>query len=140
MAQAAERHKLTHARPENFMKPELKADNSQRPTGVAVQRVVRRIRSTLWLDVEVSPGSDISEACQDAIALAEQLGITIWFEFNGVKCGARPGDDWKRLAEVWNGCLQSDSPHKVACANPPNDPSSPTAGGGSGGAQKGQTK
>ena len=103
------------------MKPKLEANKRQRPTGEAVQRVVRRIRSTLWLDVEVSPGSDISEACQDAIALAEQLGITIWFEFNGVKCGARPGDDWKRLAEVWNGCLQSDSPHKVACANPPND-------------------
>ena len=41
-ARRPNRKKLSHARPENFMKPELKADNSQRPTGVAVRRVVRQ--------------------------------------------------------------------------------------------------
>jgi hypothetical protein len=38
---SVERHKLTHARPQDFMKPKLEANNSKRPTGVAVQRVVR---------------------------------------------------------------------------------------------------
>ena len=37
---AAQRIKLTHARQQDFMTPELEANNPQRPTGVAVQRVV----------------------------------------------------------------------------------------------------
>ena len=75
-------------------------------------------KPTLWINVEVSPGSDIKTACRDAIALANDLGLTVWFNFNGVKCGARPGDDCDLLIENWSGCLKSNSKNKVACANP----------------------
>jgi len=84
----------------------------------SLDRLVRR--SSLWLDVEVCPGGHIESACQDAISLADQLGVTVWFIFNGVKCGARPGDDWQLLHENWLASLETKSLCKVACANPPN--------------------
>ena len=49
--------------------------------------------SVLWLTVEVAPGSSINEAAPEAVALANKTGITIWFDFNGVRCLARAGDD-----------------------------------------------
>lgn len=56
----------------------------------------------LWLTVEVAPGSGIVRTCDEAVALAEKLGITIWFDFNGVKCLARAGDHPRRLEASWN--------------------------------------
>ena len=49
--------------------------------------------SVLWLTVEVAPGSDIREVADEAVALANKTGITIWFDFNGVRCLARAGDN-----------------------------------------------
>lgn len=49
--------------------------------------------SVLWLTVEVAPGSSIQEAAPEAVALANKTGITIWFDFNGVRCLARAGDN-----------------------------------------------
>lgn len=74
--------------------------------------------SNLWLEVSVSPGAGIDETCAQAIELANKLGLTVWFEFNGVKCGARPGDEAALLVINWRECLNSNSPHKIACANP----------------------
>ena len=48
--------------------------------------------SVLWLTVEVAPGSDIREAADEAVSLATKTGISIWFDFNGVRCLARTGD------------------------------------------------
>ena len=48
--------------------------------------------SVLWLTVEVAPGYSIKEAAPEAVALANKTGITIWFDFNGVRCLARAGD------------------------------------------------
>lgn len=75
---------------------------------------------SLWLDVEVSPGSHINDACRDAVGLANKLGLTVWFEFNGVRCGARPGDDWELLVANAHDEMASRKQHKVACANPRN--------------------
>ena len=58
--------------------------------------------SNLWLTVEVAPGSGIERTCDEAVALAEKLGITIWFSFNGVKCLARAGDNPRRLESAWD--------------------------------------
>lgn len=82
-----------------------------------MNRKVRRPLSTLWLNVKISPASDIEQACQDAIALADDLGVTVWFDFNDVTCGARPGDDWKLLVANWRKNMLGKSPQKVACAN-----------------------
>lgn len=48
---------------------------------------------SLFLDVEVSGGTSIEEAAQDAIDLANRIDITVLFRFNGVRCMACPGDD-----------------------------------------------
>lgn len=64
--------------------------------------------SNLWLTVEVSPGSDIGSACDEAIALAERIGIAIWFKFNGVTCLARKGDDPRRLEADWSMVMASN--------------------------------
>ena len=80
--------------------------------GVPLDRRVRRTdfqeesMSNIWLTVEVSPGAEIGRTCDEAIALAERIGITIWFNFNGVKCLARAGDDPRRLEADWNWNMQ----------------------------------
>ncbi len=70
--------------------------------------------SCLWLTIEVSPATDILDACNEAIRLANLLGIGIWFDFNGVKCLARPGDDAQRLSSDWDRELKSKYAHKIA--------------------------
>lgn len=57
--------------------------------------------SNLWLTVEVSPGAEIEQTCDDAVAMAARTGVSIWFNFNGVKCLARAGDDPRRIEEAW---------------------------------------
>lgn len=70
--------------------------------------------SNLWITVEASPGSDIDETCKQAVKLASKLGATVWFTFNGVKCGARPQDDPESLADAWMLEMNSKNTHKVA--------------------------
>lgn len=53
--------------------------------------------ANLWLTVEVAPGAEIGVTCDEAVALAERTGLSIWFRFNGVKCLARPGDNPRGL-------------------------------------------
>lgn len=45
---------------------------------------------TLWLNMESVPGSEITETAQEALRLANMLQLTVWFDFNGVKCGIQP--------------------------------------------------
>lgn len=71
-------------------------------------------RGTLYLDVEVYGGSNIFDTCVDAIELATRIGISIWFNFNSVRCLARPEDDPEKLAAEWERALHSDSSYKFA--------------------------
>lgn len=57
--------------------------------------------SALYLDVQVYGGTDIRLACRDACALANKLGITVWFGFNGKRLHANPDTDWQRLVAGW---------------------------------------
>lgn len=45
---------------------------------------------TLWLNLEAVPGSEITETAQEALRLANMLQLTVWFDFNGAKCGIQP--------------------------------------------------
>ena len=63
--------------------------------------------SKLWLTVEVSPGADLNGTCADAVELAKKTGLTIWFDFNGIKCLARAGDDPRRIAADWDRVMDS---------------------------------
>ena len=70
-------------------------DTDDRPKGL----------TSLYLDVEVNAGSDIYPACRDACALADRMGITIWFKFNGKKLHANPGTDVHRLIAGWHQAI-----------------------------------
>lgn len=70
--------------------------------------------SNLWLTVEVAPGTGIGAACKEAVAVAQRTGLTIWFDFNGVKCLARAGDDPSRIEANWRLRLEENGPHRIA--------------------------
>ena len=56
---------------------------------------------SLYIDVQVCAGTDITIACRDACELAERIGMTVWFDFNGCRVHANPGTDWQRLVAGW---------------------------------------
>lgn len=68
----------------------------------------------LFLKVEALAGSEIRRTCDEAIQLADKLGITVEFNFNEVIVLARPGDDYEELAEAWNKALHSKYQIKMA--------------------------
>ena len=72
--------------------------------------------SGLWITVEASPGSDIDSITKQAVKLADKLEMTVWFNFNGVKCLARPGDDAMALKHSWERELKSAKPFRIASA------------------------
>ena len=74
---------------------------------------------SLSVKAAVSAGSDIREACKEAIDLANRIGVIVEFNFNRVKCFAKPGADPYELADLWLNELQSDRAYKVVCAHPP---------------------
>lgn len=51
--------------------------------------------------VEVFGGTHISRAAEQATNVATLLGVVVHFEFNGVKCYARPNSDWRTLVKKW---------------------------------------
>ena len=72
--------------------------------------------SSVWLTVEISPGTSIEQACKDAVEMANAIRVCIWFSFSGVRCLARAGDDPAKLAESWEQALKSNGQYKVASA------------------------
>lgn len=55
--------------------------------------------SNLSITAEVRPGTDVTTAAREAVALANHLRVAIRYKFNGVLCLAVPGDDHESLAE-----------------------------------------
>lgn len=55
--------------------------------------------SNLSITAEALPGTDVTVAAREAIDLANRLGVTVRYDFNGVLCLAVPGDDHESLAE-----------------------------------------
>lgn len=72
--------------------------------------------TAISINVEVLPTTSIFVASHDAMRLAEKLGITVTFEFNGVYCMAVPGDDWAGLADECLKQMELRCPYKVARA------------------------
>lgn len=73
---------------------------------------------SLFLDVEVSGGTSIEEAAQDAIDLANRIDITVLFRFNGVRCMACPGDDPRLLVDRWSRLLVNSQTLGIARGQP----------------------
>lgn len=73
---------------------------------------------SLSITTEVSPGSNINDACSEAVALANKLGVVVGFDFNGVLCGARPEDDPELLVANFHRAMQGKRTPRIAFANP----------------------
>lgn len=75
------------------------------------------VRSCIDLTIKISPGTDLARAYKAALSLAKELGITIWFNFNGVECLARPTDNGKGFVKAYMTALKSDKQFKIASAH-----------------------
>lgn len=73
-----------------------------------------KVRSDIYINVEVYGGSDIASVCRDMVRLASHLGITVWATLNGVRTLARPMDDPSALFHEWDKASRSGSPYKYA--------------------------
>lgn len=72
------------------------------------------------MKVDAFAGSDIYAACNEAIALADKLGLTVKFDFNGVLCMACAGDCPEQLEAAWREeLMRPESKHiKIARGGP----------------------
>jgi len=66
------------------------------------------------INIDVLPGTAILDAANEAQNLADRIGITIKFDFNGVLCRALVGGDAGRLADNFMSKMGSDSEFKMA--------------------------
>lgn len=62
----------------------------------------------LALTVDVTPSVDIREACEDAIGLAETMGVMIRFDFNGKNILVIRGMNIERCVEQYNASAGRD--------------------------------
>ena len=74
--------------------------------------------SSAHLKIEFLAGTDINDACYEAARLANMLGLTVDFNFNGVTVMAKQGIDPQELVELWAVELRSEHQIKIACAHP----------------------
>ena len=71
-------------------------------------------RTSIAIQVTVSPGTSIHQACKEAVELANKLGCRVEFVFNDIKTSARPGIDHEALSKKWWDEMQSKKPFKYA--------------------------
>lgn len=76
--------------------------------------------SEFSLELQAFAGSGIDACATEAIRLANKLGITVTFWFNGVRCIACVRDDPASLAAEWHRVSNSDSQRKIARAKVPS--------------------
>ena len=65
--------------------------------------------SNITLTVEATPGASIKHTAQEAVALAERIGVSVEFKFNVVTCFARPGDDPDGLVAGYFHALHNEN-------------------------------
>lgn len=71
--------------------------------------------SATYLKIQGYAGSDILDCAREALYVANQIGIHVTFDFNGVHCTMAPGDDPQILVDEYNYQIdKSNAPHKFA--------------------------
>lgn len=70
---------------------------------------------TLYIKVEVLPGTIIAEAVHEMCATANRLGLACEAKMNGVTVWARPYDDPAQLAIEVDKQLGSNGQFRFAC-------------------------
>lgn len=66
------------------------------------------------LKIEPCAGTSIEDCSRDAQRLADQLGVCVEFDFNGVSCNARPGGQHHQLAVSAMNVMGTNSKHRIA--------------------------
>lgn len=59
-------------------------------------------RKHISIDIEFAPGTDISDACYEAVEFAEELQVGVRFSFNGCPLYARGSTSSKGLVDEYN--------------------------------------
>lgn len=72
----------------------------------------------LWLELEGTPGSDILDCCQEAVAVANRLELNVQFRFNGVMCLVHTGDAPRELRARWQREIDLQRAHPTTRGNP----------------------
>ena len=78
------------------------------------KKVIMRHLRSVTIKVDLTPGTDIREACCDICELANRVGCMVEASFNGVKLWAVAGNNPLQLAEAWDKAMESKNPHKIA--------------------------
>lgn len=72
-------------------------------------------------------GENISNACREAIALANRVGCDVHFKFNDVKCMAFVGGRADDLEASWHAEANSSKTYKIATSRPRPDHETPVS-------------
>lgn len=71
-------------------------------------------RRAVHFTVTAYGGTDIQDAADDVIRLANFLGVAVHCDFNGVLLMGRPGDDAKMLTAAYYAELRSGNQYPIA--------------------------
>ena len=78
------------------------------------------MKNELHITVDVYGGARIKEAAAEGIDLAKQLGLNVYFSFNGVRCCCSPNGSINILVKNYHKQLVSDSKYKFASSSMPH--------------------
>lgn len=68
----------------------------------------------ITMKCEISAGSEITDAFQEATELANKLNVCIEFKFNDVTCWAKQGGSIRKGVFEWNEALKRGDKYKYA--------------------------
>lgn len=71
--------------------------------------------TTFSINLDPLPGETTEAVCRDAVRIATQMQVLVCFSFNGIRCIARPGDDWISMQKNLNSRLQEWPIQDVLC-------------------------
>lgn len=83
-------------------------------------------RTFASLKIEFTVGTDISDAAQEGMRLANKLDILVEFKFNNVTCFCRPAENWQSIPFEYEEAQKSKSQYKFASSSPIKLPAKPT--------------
>lgn len=70
--------------------------------------------SNITVNVDIDGGTDIKDACYEAVELANKLNVVVKFKFNSVICLAIPSGNPENLINSWASELDSKKQIKIA--------------------------
>jgi hypothetical protein len=69
---------------------------------------------SISLKIECDPGSDITDAFQEAIEFSNRVHMDLTFQFNNVTCFVKPGGSVRQGVAEYSEAIASKSQYKFA--------------------------